>query len=111
MDRVTDLPEPDEQTRPAPPDAATGSPRRTRLLAISMTLVAVLAGSALFISGYTMGRRAGAEPGTAAADDAAFQPFWGTFHAIDDRYAGGDVNRDGLVQGAIKGMIDSLGDP
>jgi carboxyl-terminal processing protease len=76
-----------------------------------MTLVAVLAGSALFISGYTMGRQAGAEPGTAATDDAAFQPFWDTYHTIGDRYAGGEVNRDGLVQGAIKGMIDSLGDP
>jgi carboxyl-terminal processing protease len=112
MDRpVTDLPEPDEPPRPALPDAATDPPRRTRLLAISMTLVAVLAGSALFISGYTMGRQAGAEPGTAASDDAAFQPFWDTYHAIGDRYAGGDVKRDGLVQGAIKGMIDSLGDP
>ena len=111
MDRVTDLPEPDEQTRPEPPDAATDPPRRSRFVAISMTLVAVLSGSALFISGYTMGRQAGAEPGTAASDDAAFQPFWDTYHAIGDRYAGGEVNRDGLVQGAIKGMIDSLGDP
>ena len=74
-----------------------------------MTLVAVREDWRCSSSGYTMGRQAGAEPGT-AADDAAFQPFWDTYHAISDRYAGGDVNRDGPVQGAIKGMIDSLGD-
>jgi carboxyl-terminal processing protease len=112
MDRpVTDLPEPDELPRPALPDAATDPPRRIPLLAISMALVAVLGGSALFVSGYTMGRQAADEPGTAAADDAAFQPFWDTYHTIDDRYAGGEVDRATLVQGAIKGMIDSLEDP
>src|SRR5262245_27474936 len=108
MDRpVTDLPEPDEPPRPAVPDATIDPPRRFPVLAMSLALVAVLGGSALFISGYTMGRQAGAEPGTTAA----FQPFWDTYHTIDDRYAGGDVDRETLVQGAIKGMIESLGDP
>ena len=41
----------------------------------------------------------------------AFQPFWDTYHTINDRYAGGEVDRDALVQGAIRGMIDSLEDP
>jgi carboxyl-terminal processing protease len=63
------------------------------------------------MSGYTMGREAATEPGTPASDDAAFQPFWDTYHTINDRYAGGDVDRGALVQGAIRGMIDSLGDP
>ena len=31
--------------------------------------------------------------------------------AISDRYAGGDVDRKSLVEGAIKGMIGSLDDP
>jgi carboxyl-terminal processing protease len=87
------------------------SPRRIPFLPISIALVAILAGSALFMSGYTMGRQAAAEPGTAVSDDAAFEPFWDTYHTINDRYAGGDVDRDALVQGAIRGMIDSLGDP
>ena len=73
--------------------------------------MAVLAGSALFMSGYTLGRQAAAEPGTPASEDAAFQPFWDTYHAINDRYAGGDVDRTALVQGAIRGMIASLDDP
>ena len=87
------------------------APRRIPILAISIALVALLAGSALFMSGYTLGRQATAEPGTPASDTGAFQPFWDTYHAINDRYAGGDVRRDVLVQGAIRGMIASLDDP
>ena len=85
--------------------------RRIRFLPISIAVVVVLAGSALFMSGYTMGSRAAAAPGTPVSDEARFQPFWDTYHTINDRYAGGDVDRDALVQGAIRGMIDSLGDP
>jgi carboxyl-terminal processing protease len=102
-------------------DAATGvaadpmtdpiGRRRPRLVAASVALVAVLAGSALFISGYTLGRQALLEPGTPGGAEAAFQPFWDTYQTISDRYAGGAVSRDGLVQGAIQGMIDSLHDP
>ena len=85
--------------------------RRPRLIAAAVALVAVLAGSGLFISGYTLGREALLEPGTPTGGAAAFQPFWDTYQTISDRYAGGPVSRDGLVQGAIKGMIDSLDDP
>ncbi len=86
-------------------------PRRIPLLAISIALVAVLAGAALFVSGYSTGRQAASDPGTPVSDADAFQPFWDTYHMINDRYAGGDVDRETLVQGAIRGMIDSLGDP
>ena len=102
--------EPLEQVEPSI-EAVPTAARRIPFLAISMVLVAVLAGSALFMSGYTMGRQVAADPGTPASEGAAFQPFWDTYHAINDRYAGGDVDRDVLVQGAIRGMIDSLGDP
>jgi carboxyl-terminal processing protease len=108
------LPERDDASGvelPAPGSAEPPPPRRIPFLAISVALVAILAGSALFMSGYTMGRQAGAEPGTPASDDAAFRPFWDTYHTINDRYAGGDIDRGALVQGAIRGMIDSLGDP
>lgn len=91
--------------------AAEPALRRIPFLPISIAIVAILAGSALFMSGYTIGRQASAEPGTAVSDDAAFQPFWDTYHAINDRYAGGDVDRSGLVQGAIRGMIGALDDP
>ena len=109
----TDLP-PAASPGPAVPEATAAPPaprHRTPLLGISLALVAILAGSGLFLSGYSLGRQAAAEPGTAPSDEAAFQPFWDTYHTISDRYAGGEIDRGELVQGAIKGMIDSLDDP
>ena len=87
------------------------APRRLPFVAISIALVAILAGSALFMSGYTMGRQTASDPGTPVSDGAAFQPFWDTYHTINDRYAGGEVDREALVQGSIRGMIEALGDP
>ena len=74
-------------------------------------IVALLAGGALFMSGYSMGRQTALEPGTPVSEDAAFRPFWDTYHTINERYAGGEVDRDAIVQGAIRGMIEALGDP
>jgi carboxyl-terminal processing protease len=112
---------PAESDFPAPADAQVAvapvlepkppGRRRIRLLPVSVAVVAVLAGSALFLSGYTMGRQAAAEPGTPVTDSEAFQPFWDAYHTINDRYAGGAVERTGLIQGAIRGMIAALGDP
>jgi len=93
------------------PDVSPVGRRRTPLLAISVALVAVLAGSALFMSGYSLGRQAAAQPGTPVSLGTAFQPFWDTYQAVTDRYAGGGVDREVLIQGAIRGMITSLGDP
>jgi carboxyl-terminal processing protease len=87
------------------------SRRRGLVLPASLTAVALLAGGALFLSGYSMGRQAAAEPGTPGSDGSAFRPFWDTYHTIRDRYAGGDVSREAIVQGAIRGMINSLEDP
>ena len=92
-----------------PPEPASG--RRMRALPLAISVVAILAGSALFISGYSLGRQAADRPGTPASEDAAFEPFWDTWHTIIDRYAGGEVDRLALIQGAIRGMIDALGDP
>ncbi len=91
-----------------PPDRA---PRRLPLVSISILLIALLGGSALFVSGYTLGRQAASDPGTPASERAAFQPFWDTYHTITDRYAGGDVAPETLIQGAIRGMIGALDDP
>jgi carboxyl-terminal processing protease len=85
--------------------------RRAPILAVAVALVAVLAGGALFMSGYMVGHRSATDPGTPVSDDQAFQPFWDTYHFIQDRYAGDDVDREALIQGAIKGMIGALGDP
>ena len=89
----------------------SGPARRLPILPIAVALVAILAGGALFMSGYSLGAKASSQPGTPAGEDQAFQPFWDAYHSIDQRYAGGAVDRNVLVEGAIKGMIESLGDP
>ena len=96
---------------PSTPSVAEPPGRRLPILHIAIVLVAVMAGGALFMSGYSMGRQGAVEPGTPVSEDEAFRPFWDTYHTIDERYAGGEVDRDELIQGAIRGMIESLEDP
>ncbi len=91
--------------------ATAEAARQWPILPIAIAIVAILAGAALFMSGYSLGRQTADEPGTPAGEDEAFRPFWDTYHSIQDRYAGGEVDRDALVQGAIRGMIESLEDP
>jgi len=107
-----DLERPDGLDVPPSPVLIPSAPRRSvPILPIAIIVVALLAGGALFMSGYTMGRQTAQEPGTPVSEDAAFRPFWDTYHTINERYAGGEVDRDAIVQGAIRGMIDALGDP
>ena len=106
-----DEPAPDAPAwRPATP-VGSGNRLRGAMATIALALVAVLGGGALFLSGYTLGQRQAGQPGTAASDEAAFKPFWTTYRYILDRYPLGNVDRQTLVDGAIKGMVDSLGDP
>jgi carboxyl-terminal processing protease len=100
---------------PVDPTLSVAARPRRRLpipiVTVAVTAIALLSGSALFLSGYSMGRQSAVEPGTPGDEGMAFQPFWDTYHTIEDRYAGGQVDRDAVVQGAIRGMIDSLEDP
>jgi carboxyl-terminal processing protease len=96
----------------APPTAGPGAVRRgPSILAIAVAVVALLAGSALFMSGVLVGERLDAQPGTPTSRADQFQPFWDTYQAIEDRYAGGDVDQQALIRGAIRGMVESLDDP
>ena len=108
-------PAPERSDLPATPPGSLLIPPPARrsipILPIAILVVALLAGGALFMSGYTMGRQTALEPGTPVSEDAAFRPFWDTYHTINDRYAGGAIDRGALIQGAIRGMIESLGDP
>jgi carboxyl-terminal processing protease len=98
--------------QPVGPVIAAGpTGRRMPVTAIAIGLVAVLAGSALFMAGFTFGQRRAETPGTPVTEDEAFRPFWDAYHAIVNRYAGGDVDRQKLVEGMIKGMINALEDP
>jgi carboxyl-terminal processing protease len=89
-----------------------GAPsRRGPAVGLALALVAVLAGSALFMAGFTLGVHRESQPGTAASDDQLFKPFWDAYHAITERYAGGQVAKEAIRNGAIKGMFDAIGDP
>ena len=93
---------------PVPP--ASVARRRPRAVVVAVAIAAVLAGSALFASGWTLGRQAALTPGTPTSEAQDFQPFWDAYRAITDRYAGVPVDRKTLVVGAIKGMFDALDD-
>jgi carboxyl-terminal processing protease len=43
--------------------------------------------------------------------DALFQPFWESWNLIHDQYVEQPVDDMELMRGAIRGMLDSLGDP
>lgn len=87
-------------------------PRSSRfVLRAAIVLVVVLAGSALFMSGYSLGLRNAEQPGTPSALESEFQPFWDAYRAVTERYAGGPIDRKALIEGAIKGMIEAVGDP
>ena len=104
-------PEPAFDVAPAPVVVAGDPPRRRPAVAIAVALVAILAGSALFTAGFSLGRLDLSQPGTPASDDKLFTPFWNTYHTIVDRYAGGPVDKTKLIEGAIRGMIAALDDP
>ena len=79
---------------------------------LSLLIVAILVGSALFIGGYTLGARVATTPGTPASQEAQFDPFWDVYSLIQKDYAGSPrPSGDQLVQAAIKGMMESLNDP
>ena len=64
------------------------------------------------MSGYLDGPPGGHRTRHArSARTQAFRPFWDTYHTITERYAGGEVDREAIIQGAIRGMIEALGDP
>jgi carboxyl-terminal processing protease len=78
---------------------------------MAMVVISILAGGALFVSGFLVGQRAAEQPGTPVAAEDGFQPFWDSYNTIIKRFALGGEDQKSLVNGAIKGMVDSLGDP
>ena len=93
--------------------ASTAEPkaRRRRHLPWFIAVVAILAGSGLFLSGFALGALRASTPGTPLADRQAFEPFWDTYNSIQSDYALDPVDRKTLIEGAIRGMINALGDP
>ena len=97
---------------PAEPSSSLpDKPRSKRSSTIvALLLVAILGGGALFVSGFTLGRLAGATPGTTDANQDLFRPFWDAYSDVSSNYVG-KVDPHLLVEGAIKGIFGALNDP
>lgn len=107
---------PDSSPIPVPiPVSAGDTVRRRRLggpvLVVALAVVSLLGGGGLFASGYLLGAGRADEPGTPVSDEQAFEPFWDVYRAIRDRYALERVDRKTLIEGAIRGMVEAVGDP
>jgi carboxyl-terminal processing protease len=48
---------------------------------------------------------------TVTSTDELFKPFWEAWKIVHDQYLVQPVNNEKMMQGAIRGMMDSLGDP
>jgi carboxyl-terminal processing protease len=99
------------------PHAEAGEPSNSRpaargrgTLYLAAALVAVLAGSALFVSGFALGSLQGSTAGTGVNRQELFRPFWDAYNDVTLNYVG-EVDEKALVEGAIKGMFAALGDP
>jgi carboxyl-terminal processing protease len=86
-------------------------PASTRPSTIAaLLLVAVIGGAGLFFSGFMLGRLNGQTPGTSDANQELFRPFWDAYNDVSNNYVG-EVDPHLLVEGAIKGIFNALGDP
>ena len=101
-----DTPVPQSTPEPQPSTPATG--RSSTVLAL--LLVAAIGGAGLFFSGFMLGRLNGQTPGTSDANQELFRPFWDAYNDVSSNYVG-EVDSHLLVEGAIKGMFNALGDP
>ena len=88
--------------------ADRGTSRASSYLAL--LLVAAVGGAALFFSGFMLGRLNGQTPGTSDANQELFRPFWDAYNDISTNYVG-EVDPHLLVEGAIQGLFQTLGDP
>jgi len=93
------------------PVAVAPERRRGWAFTLSLALVTVMGGAALFMSGYTVGRDAGVTAPGEASDADAWKPFWSAYTFIRDQYPLEDIQRQTLIRGAIRGMVDAVGDP
>lgn len=109
---ANDLPPgPDPDEREAQFASPPARPRRVRPLTITaLFLVAILGGAGLFVSGFALGRLAGSTPGTAASQEELFRPFWDAYNDVTTNYVG-TIDQHALVEGAINGIFQALGDP
>jgi carboxyl-terminal processing protease len=105
--------ETDERVDDSAPGGRKGAGRQRSVAPsrFGLVLVAILAGSALFIGGFSLGAHIATTPGTPGDEETRFGPFWDVYSLIQNDFAGSPrPSQDQLVQGAIKGMLESLND-
>ena len=91
--------------KPKPAGAANRLP-----VYVAAMLVVVMGGAGLFASGFLLGHQSALAPGAGDPRQAAFQPFFDTYNDIMSNYVG-TKDEHALVEGAIKGLFETLGDP
>jgi carboxyl-terminal processing protease len=96
---------------PVLPSPAPAERRRGWPFAMALVLVTVMGGGALFMSGLMVGRDLGRSPSSDVSERAAWQPFWDVYDAVTRRYPLEPVDRQTLIEGAIRGLVESVGDP
>lgn len=83
----------------------------------SSHLVLAILGIFLFLGGYVLGQSPAApyhvfgETAVPAATNTQFEPFWEVWDLVHDRYLRQPVDDTALIEGAIDGMLATLGDP
>jgi carboxyl-terminal processing protease len=110
---MTDYPRPSDSVAGAPlSEVLEETPRGTRQgsALVALFLVAAIGAGALFVSGFALGRLAGATPGTSDGRQDLFRPFWDAYNDVSVNYVG-EIDPSVLVQGAIKGIFEALDDP
>jgi carboxyl-terminal processing protease len=50
-------------------------------------------------------------PSSSSSTNELFKPFWEAWQLVHDEYLVQPVDDEKMMQGAIRGMMDSLGDP
>jgi len=82
----------------------------------SRMVLTVLAGVALFAGGYALGSTRPARPAHAQAGapeyaEELFEPFWEAWRLLHADFVDQPLDDEALMQGAIRGMVDTLDDP
>jgi len=98
------------------------SNRPLNKILIGCVIVVLLFGCSAFgfIAGYYGKYSAGSQPNSTsdvtstapvANNDELFKPFWEAWQLVHEQYLVQPMDDEKMMQGAIRGMMDSLGDP
>jgi carboxyl-terminal processing protease len=79
------------------------------VLLTALVLVGIISAAALFMAGFTLGQREAEQSGRGEAQ-AALAPFLEAYRRVTTEHVG-DAPPQRLVEGALRGLFQALGDP